>query len=747
MRQNLKKDYLWNTLGSVATACTSFVLTIIIARVNDIEDLGLYTFTFGMAMIFAMISFFGGRNFQVTDTKGEFSDREYIIQRAIMSIVAVMVAGVFIVFNQYDLYTSAFILSLLFYKILDSFTDVIAGTLQRKHHLWVGGKSGFFKAVISIIIFTVIDLLTHNILLSSLSFILVYVIGIFTYDIYWLNKLNSLSILKGKKIDIKPLFRATYLMAIILVLQVATINILRYFMDIFRPEEQGIFGIIVLPAFIINLLVAFIISPQLTPLAEMFRENRIKQFTDSVHKVLLVTISLGALMVVAAYLLAVPIVKIVYGYDLSMYSWLITTTVIAGVFYAISVMYFSILTIIRWIKNQVIIMAGILILEIFLALMFGRNFGISAMVVIYLLSQIIQAIAAYIEYKKAVGDKKTMQDHSVLLKVLEFGRNFNKSLFGTRFAIFFMRQVLTIQSYIIMLIYLPIFISTSRRYIKDYHNLDYDHDVDVANLINCTPKEISHVKVGKTVWQFWNSGYDNIPEGIRICIDRTQLVAKKSGFDYILITDDNIGNYLYLPDFIMEKYNSGKITKPHFSDILRMALLAKYGGLWIDATYYLNQNVDLNISDREFFTLHKKIGSFAGNMAMCRWLENFIGSNKSGYDLFRFCLSGFYDYWQKHNEMPQEYLFIDYLILAFYKTNKGFHSTVKNIEPNFKGVGSMSLLSNYFHNAVVFNEKNKNRLLSQSDPYHKLDFKYPKEEARKGKDTFYKKFIEDKLGF
>jgi O-antigen/teichoic acid export membrane protein len=145
MRQNLKKDYFWNTLGSAATACTSFVLTVIIARINNIEDLGLYTFAFGMAVIFAMISFFGGRNFQITDAKNEFTAEEYIAQRVVASAIAIFVTVVIILLNQYDLYVSMFIIILLLYKILDSCTDVVAATLQKKHHLWIAGKWGFSK--------------------------------------------------------------------------------------------------------------------------------------------------------------------------------------------------------------------------------------------------------------------------------------------------------------------------------------------------------------------------------------------------------------------------------------------------------------------------------------------------------------------------------------------------------------------------------------------------------------------------
>jgi len=40
--QNIKKDYLWNSLGSLLQSAISPVLLIIITRLNGIDDSGLF---------------------------------------------------------------------------------------------------------------------------------------------------------------------------------------------------------------------------------------------------------------------------------------------------------------------------------------------------------------------------------------------------------------------------------------------------------------------------------------------------------------------------------------------------------------------------------------------------------------------------------------------------------------------------------------------------------------------------------
>lgn len=315
MKQNLKKDYFWNTLGALVTAGTSFLLTIIVARVNSTESFGAFTFSFGMATIFAMIAFFGGRNFHVTDTKDQFLATTYLKQRVLMGGLAMIAGFVFVIVNHYDWNLSACFLILLTYKILDSVTDAIAGILQKKNYLWVGGKSGFFKAVIGLGLFVVVDLLTHNVLLASLSLVFVYLVGIVTYDKHWLKKTKALIIQKKTDAGVKALLKATYLVAMVSFLQVTIINILRYFVDIFRPEKQAVFGIILLPAFIVNLLMSFIISPQLTLLAKAYHQRQLRVLKRIIFRMSLIILVIGIGAVGLAYFLAVPIIKLIYGYD------------------------------------------------------------------------------------------------------------------------------------------------------------------------------------------------------------------------------------------------------------------------------------------------------------------------------------------------------------------------------------------------------------------------------------------------
>ena len=84
------------------------------------------------------------------------------------------------------------------------------------------------------------------------------------------------------------------------------------------------------------------------------------------------------------------------------------------------------------------------------------------------------------------------------------------------------------------------------------------------------------------VWVCWFQGMDKAPSLVRRCYD--SLCEKLVDREIVLITEDNMFNYVSFPDYIVEKWRDGEITHTHMTDLLRLELLIKYGGTWIDAT-------------------------------------------------------------------------------------------------------------------------------------------------------------------
>lgn len=110
---------------------------------------------------------------------------------------------------------------------------------------------------------------------------------------------------------------------------------------------------------------------------------------------------------------------------------------------------------------------------------------------------------------------------------------------------------------------------------KQYQGLLDELLAKYANL------ELEHKK-SDVVWVCWLQGMDQAPEIVKICNESLHRYIKDR--EIIVITEENIGDYVTFPEHIQRKYKQSKIPMAQYSDLLRVELLVKYGGTWIDSS-------------------------------------------------------------------------------------------------------------------------------------------------------------------
>ena len=86
---------------------------------------------------------------------------------------------------------------------------------------------------------------------------------------------------------------------------------------------------------------------------------------------------------------------------------------------------------------------------------------------------------------------------------------------------------------------------------------------------------------GAFIWFSWLQGLESAPPLVHACLRSLQSLPDA---EVVVINRDNYQDYVEFPPHILEKYRKGRIPHATMSDMLRLALLARYGGVWIDAT-------------------------------------------------------------------------------------------------------------------------------------------------------------------
>ena len=112
------------------------------------------------------------------------------------------------------------------------------------------------------------------------------------------------------------------------------------------------------------------------------------------------------------------------------------------------------------------------------------------------------------------------------------------------------------------------------------HILDENKDrFSKANPNSGNPRESA---VSRIIWSAWLQGLDNAPEMVNVCLESHQ--KHLPGYEFRVLDMENYRQWVELPEWVEEKYARGMIPAALFSDVLRVAVLKRYGGVWMDAS-------------------------------------------------------------------------------------------------------------------------------------------------------------------
>lgn len=117
------------------------------------------------------------------------------------------------------------------------------------------------------------------------------------------------------------------------------------------------------------------------------------------------------------------------------------------------------------------------------------------------------------------------------------------------------------------------------------------------------PSQTSPNDDTKYIWQCWLQGVDTAPDIVKACLKSVEKHKKKEQ-KVVIITSDNFDQYVNLPQYIIKKWKDGIISNAHFADILRINLLSRYGGYWIDATCLLTASTPNWMDETSLFMFH-----------------------------------------------------------------------------------------------------------------------------------------------
>ena len=229
------------------------------------------------------------------------------------------------------------------------------------------------------------------------------------------------------------------------------------------------------------------------------------------------------------------------------------------------------------------------------------------------------------------------------------------------------------------------------------------------------------------IWICWFQGIENAPELVKACYN--SVVKNYNDKEIIVLTEENYKQYVDIPEYILKKWEKGYITFAHFSDILRIELLSKYGGLWLDSTIFTTKKSELVFNENIELFVFKQVDLDRKNslsVVASNWL---IYGNKDN-NIINLTKKLLYYYWKDYNYA------INYNIFhIFFKLATEVYKDEWNKVPTFNNISPHIL---QFELCEEFNDKRFEQIKNMSD-FHKLNWRIKSE----NKNNFYNYIVDN----
>ena len=235
------------------------------------------------------------------------------------------------------------------------------------------------------------------------------------------------------------------------------------------------------------------------------------------------------------------------------------------------------------------------------------------------------------------------------------------------------------------------------------------------------------IEKSNKIWICWFQGIENAPELVKACYN--SVLKNYKDKEIIVLTEENYKKYVDMPEHIIKKWEKGYITFAHFSDILRIELLSKYGGLWLDSTIFTTKRSELVFNENIELFVFKQVDLDRKNslaVVASNWL---IYANKNN-NIINLTKKLLYYYWKDYNYAINYNIFHIFFKLA----TEVYKDEWKNV-PTFNNISPHIL---QFELCEEFNDKRFEQIKNMSD-FHKLNWRIKSE----SKNSFYNYIVDN----
>lgn len=308
--------FAWTLAGNVVYAACQWGMISVLAKMATTVAVGQFALALAITAPVFMLTNLFLRGIQATDARNEFSFGEYFTLRAIGTAVGLVAIAVILVFFRRDTISWGVVLFVSAAKSVESFTDVIAGLLQKNERLDQVAISMMWKGLSSVTAFALAFFFWHSVVYASAAMAATWLVVFLSYDVRVAGKLlrSGDRYFTWKRDALIKLAKLAAPVGIVMGLVSLNANLPRYAVEHYRGSgELGIFAALAYLVVVVNLIVNALGQSAIARLSRSFAEGNLRHFRTVLERMSLIGLGVAALGIVFALVCGRLVLKLVYG--------------------------------------------------------------------------------------------------------------------------------------------------------------------------------------------------------------------------------------------------------------------------------------------------------------------------------------------------------------------------------------------------------------------------------------------------
>ncbi|WP_251211797.1 lipopolysaccharide biosynthesis protein [Adlercreutzia murintestinalis] len=399
------RDFIWNTAGQAAWAFVFPVMTMVSTQLVGVEQAGMISMAFIVALLLMFVGNFGTRAYQASDINEEHSFTDYQVSRWITCILMLVAGWLYCTLRGYQGEMFDISMGVILFKFVDALADVYEGRLQQADKLYLAGISQTLRSVVALVAFCVAMLLARS---SVVACYAMAVAAIVTFVVVtWPLTLMETPKSRGFSMpSFVQLFKATAPLFVAIFLFNVIENTPKFVMEgSLAYENQLYYNALYFPAQMILIGAQLVYKPLLLRMTGVWQDaSKRKKFDLLIVGLMAVIVGITAAVWLVMAWVGVPLMSFLYGVDFEPYRGLLFVMLACGGVTAAIDFLYQVITVMRRQRDVTTLYLVTFGFSLFVPVLLVAFAGLDGAVLSYLIVESILLVLLVWEYFRIRSD-------------------------------------------------------------------------------------------------------------------------------------------------------------------------------------------------------------------------------------------------------------------------------------------------------------------------------------------------------